>query len=493
MSESPQDLHRAAVTERLANARPRIDAPMQEILDAELLAGNEVRSVGFESRLRVALYFAQPAHDLYLRTHHLPGVFRDETHDPRGSLPVPSEERYLSESAVFIFPGLPPERARELLATAQRDGRLLPNTERLPLPDYTPTNRLPLPRRHQIALLLADLIEQELKRLGLYGTPVTLAPGQSKRPFAGDILSFDQWLQSVLLPRMRDIAATGGEFPPRSKLAAQAVREFDGRDDTFDLSQLLWQVDELCPAPPAPRQPRLWQSYVYIALVLGWTAASFWFTHLIVEKLDHNALPKVLITCSFNEVQPGPWHGLQITAWTKQVGDTLRGDTLTFSISPTPGEAGATSYKPRTVLVDYNSPTPRVTNESNAPAFPYAAAEFAHFVEDPAKPADAAKPNPADTNLSPAGTAAFTFLDAFRTGANRATLESLWQKICAAANARSSTLAYRDFPTYSSDAVRAGIWAAIFLPPTLLMMFFLYRRNYRRRIHADYVKPGGSR
>ena len=66
-------------------------------------------------------------------------------------------------------------------------------------------------------------MEAELRRLALWGevspTAIDLASGE---PFCCDTLSFPQWLQWVLLPRMQSIVANGGPYPPRSGILPYA-------------------------------------------------------------------------------------------------------------------------------------------------------------------------------------------------------------------------------------------------------------------------------
>ena len=73
---------------------------------------------------------------------------------------------------------------------------------------------------------LAEKIEAELRSLGLWGHPPPAGPVRG--PFGAPDLTFTQWLEHVLCPRLREIAAGRGEPPDRSSVAAMAVRELDG-------------------------------------------------------------------------------------------------------------------------------------------------------------------------------------------------------------------------------------------------------------------------
>jgi uncharacterized protein YqcC (DUF446 family) len=84
---------------------------------------------------------------------------------------------------------------------------------------------------YQTAAGYLDRIERELRSLNAW---------QSNRPadeafesgtaFFADTMTFYQWLQFVLLPRVRKIIEKHGTFPPESSVGAYAVRELDGFD-----------------------------------------------------------------------------------------------------------------------------------------------------------------------------------------------------------------------------------------------------------------------
>lgn len=58
-------------------------------------------------------------------------------------------------------------------------------------------------------------------------------------------MPFVHWLQDVLLPPPRDVSRGAS-----SRLAAQAVREFDGDDRVAPLIDVLHEIDSLCATPP---------------------------------------------------------------------------------------------------------------------------------------------------------------------------------------------------------------------------------------------------
>jgi len=89
-------------------------------------------------------------------------------------------------------------------------------------------------------------IEAEMKRIG-YWSP-DLLPEEAydfQQAFAMDTMAFSQWMQFILIPRVREIIEEHGTFPSNSMVGAQAVREFDGDWDASQLVSLLSEFDEL--------------------------------------------------------------------------------------------------------------------------------------------------------------------------------------------------------------------------------------------------------
>lgn len=96
-----------------------------------------------------------------------------------------------------------------------------------------------------------DEIEAEMRRIGMWQEqPLRPEQYSSRLAFGMDTMAFDQWLQFVLVPRVRDIISARGAFPPFSEVAAQAVREFDTHPlDTSRLQTLLHEFDRLFGPP----------------------------------------------------------------------------------------------------------------------------------------------------------------------------------------------------------------------------------------------------
>lgn len=105
---------------------------------------------------------------------------------------------------------------------------------------------MPAETRYDEAILRAQAIEDELRRLGRWGNDKPPAEAfESEAAFFSDRMAFEEWLQWVLLPRVREICAEHGEFPAGSQLGAYAVRQFDGDDATGELVLRLASLDQL--------------------------------------------------------------------------------------------------------------------------------------------------------------------------------------------------------------------------------------------------------
>ena len=97
---------------------------------------------------------------------------------------------------------------------------------------------------HETARLKLEAIETEMKRSGMWSAqPPPLEAMNFRAAFAMDTMPFVHWLQFIFIPRVRQIIATEGDFPPSSQVGAQAVREFDGINEAGGLVALLSDFD----------------------------------------------------------------------------------------------------------------------------------------------------------------------------------------------------------------------------------------------------------
>lgn len=99
---------------------------------------------------------------------------------------------------------------------------------------------------YSLASLKADEIEVELKRLGRW-TEKSLPDEafENMGAFGSNTMSFEQWLQFILIPRIRQIVLEKGELPQESNLAPYAIRNYDGDDRTEYLQDILYHLDQL--------------------------------------------------------------------------------------------------------------------------------------------------------------------------------------------------------------------------------------------------------
>ncbi len=95
-------------------------------------------------------------------------------------------------------------------------------------------------------------IEAEMKRLGFWREAPPAGQQRAASAFGiGENMTFEQWLQFTFLPSAREAIKTS-QLPSCSQVAAQAVREFDGFDDTSRLVGLLSDFDRAVESNAAP-------------------------------------------------------------------------------------------------------------------------------------------------------------------------------------------------------------------------------------------------
>ena len=86
----------------------------------------------------------------------------------------------------------------------------------------------------------------EMKAIGLWqDEPLPPDAYNITAAFGADKMSFEQWLQFILVSRVYDIINERGEFPRGSAVGVYAVRAFDGFDEASHLITLLSEFDAL--------------------------------------------------------------------------------------------------------------------------------------------------------------------------------------------------------------------------------------------------------
>jgi uncharacterized protein YqcC (DUF446 family) len=99
-------------------------------------------------------------------------------------------------------------------------------------------------QQESVAAQLAK-IELEMRAIGLWqDAPIKPGQLQFSKAFAMDTMTFQQWLQFVFIPRVRE-AIENNSFPNSSSVGAQAVREFDTVPEALRLTSLLAEFDAL--------------------------------------------------------------------------------------------------------------------------------------------------------------------------------------------------------------------------------------------------------
>jgi uncharacterized protein YqcC (DUF446 family) len=96
------------------------------------------------------------------------------------------------------------------------------------------------------AAKILDAIEAEMKRIGYWrAEPLPEEAYDFHQAFGMDTMTFSQWLQFILVPRVRQIIERCGSFPTNSMVGVAAIREFDGDGNAAKLIDLLGEFDRL--------------------------------------------------------------------------------------------------------------------------------------------------------------------------------------------------------------------------------------------------------
>src|SRR6267142_2718524 len=107
-----------------------------------------------------------------------------------------------------------------------------------------------MPDFYQQVEFIANKIEAELKALNRWDKePLPPDRYEDMGAFGSNTMAFVQWLQFILIPRIREILKERGDFPRGSMLATYAIREFDGDPNSGQLHELLYELDKLVNGP----------------------------------------------------------------------------------------------------------------------------------------------------------------------------------------------------------------------------------------------------
>lgn len=70
-------------------------------------------------------------------------------------------------------------------------------------------------------------IEEEMKRIKFWSdTMIQINPKDCTEAFCADKLTFEQWLQFVFIPNIRQIISEKGKLPDDGQLGLKAMREY---------------------------------------------------------------------------------------------------------------------------------------------------------------------------------------------------------------------------------------------------------------------------
>jgi uncharacterized protein YqcC (DUF446 family) len=101
-------------------------------------------------------------------------------------------------------------------------------------------------QRERALIAVVDGLEAELRRIQLWEhEPPSARLLASTQPFCVDTLALSQWLQWLLIPRMRAIFAGEGTLPTKSAIHPYAEDCFEHLDDPAPLLLLIERFDGL--------------------------------------------------------------------------------------------------------------------------------------------------------------------------------------------------------------------------------------------------------
>ena len=96
----------------------------------------------------------------------------------------------------------------------------------------------------------AEEIQKELLQLDRWQeAPLPSKKFEDMGAFGSNTMTFEQWIQFILIPRLDHIVRNHGELPSESMLSTYAVRVLDGDVEASRLIGLLNDIDELVNTP----------------------------------------------------------------------------------------------------------------------------------------------------------------------------------------------------------------------------------------------------
>ena len=103
---------------------------------------------------------------------------------------------------------------------------------------------------YEMSLTFLAELELQLKASSLWSTSQPSASAMaSTAPFACDTLSFEQWLQFIFMPKMRQLIITHSPLPTEMAIAPMAEQVWQNQPDKHVIINLLVKFDHLLANP----------------------------------------------------------------------------------------------------------------------------------------------------------------------------------------------------------------------------------------------------
>jgi uncharacterized protein YqcC (DUF446 family) len=101
-----------------------------------------------------------------------------------------------------------------------------------------------MPRSYKEVEILIIKLEQRLREAILWSShsPSTKAV-QSKLPFALDVMTFEQWLQFIFIPKMSEIINSKSSLPESLQILPMAEESLGTVNNRSELIEVIRQID----------------------------------------------------------------------------------------------------------------------------------------------------------------------------------------------------------------------------------------------------------
>src|SRR5690242_1716714 len=93
---------------------------------------------------------------------------------------------------------------------------------------------------YELVLTKASEIESQLKIIGCWSSePLAKEKLEEMGAFGSNTMAFEEWLQFILIPRIKQIVQEKGDFPGSSMIATYAIRVLRDDAESSTLQNLL--------------------------------------------------------------------------------------------------------------------------------------------------------------------------------------------------------------------------------------------------------------